>query len=655
MAIGGPPPAMSSLTPSPAELFLQARDADPALRQVAVEFEEAEGLLLAEGDLRVLVYQFRDDDPRQSEMHARSVARGAGVLALLTDSVVPDRIGRLLHELPHFDYLEAPHEPQRLARHLRRLFSTLRWEREAREARSELAANRDQLKEIQSIGIALSAERNLDTLLTMIVEKARQITHADAGSLYIVEGDRDGDDTQRRLRFKISQNDSIQVPFSEFTLPLDASSIAGYVATSRKSLILDDCYLLPDDSPVRFNKSFDEKFSYRTKSMLGVPLVTRGGEMIGVLQLINRKLDPNVRLTPEKTEAAVIPFTRADVELVESLASAAAVAMDNALLNEEIRNLFEGFVLASVKAIESRDPTTSGHSGRVAELTVGLAEKVDRLDSGPLRELRFSVQQLREIRYASLLHDFGKIGVREEVLVKANKLYPWDYDLVEARFRYVKKALEAGYLKKELALLRAKRTDETQALRALRRKYREELAELDRFTDIIAEANRPTVLAEGNFDALQKIARQTFRDLDGTRKPLLEPHEVANLSIRKGSLNDEEFRQIQSHVTHTYEFLQKISWTRDLKNVPVIAYMHHEKLNGRGYPERKPAPEIPVQSRMMTISDIYDALTASDRPYKKALPAEKALSIIEDEVKLGQLDPHLFEVFVQAGVYKLTA
>jgi HD-GYP domain-containing protein (c-di-GMP phosphodiesterase class II) len=648
---------MSSLLKSPADLFQEAKSLDARLTGLSLEYDLGEAALLVKGNRRILFYAYDPSSAKLKQLHEQAVQSGDGIVILLPDTTIPAEVNKWLQGVPHFDYIEPPFEPLRIARHIAHVITSIKWEDETRLARHELHASRERLKEIQQIGIALSAERDLDSLLSMIVEKARLITHADAGSLYIVEGDDEatGLDT-RRLRFKISQNDSITVPFSEFTMPIGTGSIAGYVAYTSDVLNLSDVYHLPDETPFSFNRSFDEKFQYRSKSMLVVPMNNRHGDLIGVLQLINRKKDPQVKLTPEITDYIVHEFSPADVEVVEALASAAAVSLENAFLYEEIHRLFQGFVVASVSAIESRDKTTSGHSSRVASLTVGLAEKVDRLANGPLKEVKFSRQQLREIEYASLLHDFGKIGVPEQVLVKADKLYPADFQLVEARFKYIKKALEADFLFKQNQMLLEKgKRASVKALREFEEAYRREVQQLDHFMEVVREANRPSILAEGNFEALQEMAKKTFRDLDGVEKPILTETEVLNLSLPKGSLNEEERLKIERHVSHTYEFLRAIPWTKELRNIPRIAYMHHEKLNGKGYPQRVAAQEIPLQSRMMTISDIYDALTASDRPYKKAVPREKALDIISYEVKEGLLDQELFQVFVESEVYKLTA
>ena len=297
---------------------------------------------------------------------------------------------------------------------------------------------------------------------------------------------------------------------------------------------------------------------------------------------------------------------------------------------------------ASVLAIEQRDPTTAGHSGRVATLTVGLARAVEKAPPPAWREARFDAAALQQLRYAALLHDFGKVGVREHVLVKADKLYPQELALLSARFDLIRAQLERDVLQRRL--------DGRDPADPVAR-----LGELGLFWDVVLAANRPTVLPAEASAGLSEIATRSFVDARGEARPYLTPGELTLLSIPKGLLSDAERLEIESHVTHTFNFLQQIPWTRALRRVPEIAYGHHEKLDGRGYPRQVPAAGIAVESRMMTISDIYDALTASDRPYKKAMPAERALDILGDEAKRGQVDGALLEVFVGAGVWKETA
>ena len=522
-----------------------------------------------------------------------------------------------------------------------------------RHARSTAVDRTRELAELSAIGMALTTERDLGSLLGLILSHARRVTGADAGSLYLVERDDDGAPTQ--LRFASSQNHSLpSLPFSSYTVPIDYSSLAGYAAATGGPLVIGDVYMLPDGAVYRQNRSFDDSFGYRTKSMLVLPMKTHRAEVIGVLQLINRKEDPDAVLSSvESVEREVVPFDSHCVEMTTALASQAAVAIENGRLYEDIERLFEGFVTAAVTAIESRDPATSGHSGRVATMTVSLAEAVDRLATGPYREVSFTREQLRELRYAGLLHDFGKVGVREQVLVKEKKLYPQDLDLIRHRFAYLDQRTELEFERARADLLLAHGRDAYDAglhrLECERRKRREELA---RFLDTIVQANEPTVLAEGSFEALEAIGHRTFVDFDGRTRPLLEDHELQFLMIRRGNLDEQERREIESHVTHTYRFLEQIPWTRELQAIPRIAYAHHEKLNGCGYPNRVTGVEIPVQARIMTIADIYDALTATDRPYKRAVPRQRALDILNMEAREGTIDPTLLETFIGARVFE---
>ena len=522
----------------------------------------------------------------------------------------------------------------------------------ARTARHDAADRARELTELTAIGVALSTERDLHTLLDLILTQARRLTNADAGSLYLVEKDDSG--APYRLRCAIAQNHSLPgLPFETFTVPISHASLSGYAAATGEPLVIGDVYLLPDDSSYKQNRSFDDKVGYRTKSMLVLPMKSHRDEIVGVLQLINRKRSPDVRLTaPDIVEREVTTFDERCVELTTALASQAAVAIENGKLYEDIERLFEGFVTAAVTAIESRDPTTSGHSARVATLTVGLAEVVDRVSDGEFRNVNFTREQLRELRYAGLLHDFGKVGVREQVLVKQKKLYPSDLEIIRNRFGYLIQRSDLEFERERadfvLANGQARYTEELARIAAIRDGRR---AELRQFLDSIVSANEPTVLPEGSFEALHEINRRTFVDFEGQERPLLEDHELQFLMIRKGNLDEKERREIESHVTHTYRFLEQIPWTRELRHIPQIAYGHHEKLNGRGYPNAVTAEAIPVQTRMMTIADIFDALTATDRPYKRAVPVDRAISILHMEANDGMLDKSLLDAFVEARVF----
>ena len=507
---------------------------------------------------------------------------------------------------------------------------------------------RYELSELVEIARALTQERNIDRLLDLILEKSRFITGADAGSIYIVEPNAHGG--EGRLRFKLSQNESVEFASGEFTIPISTRSIAGAAVVTRRAINIPDTYTIGPDQPFAFDHSFDERVGYRTKSMIAMPMISAEDEVIAVIQLINKKRMPEKRLaTPEDVEREVIPFDPRSQDLLATLASQAGIALENALLYAEIRELFEGFVRASVSAIEQRDPTTSGHSLRVSVLSVKLAQVVDRAD-GRFRDVRFSPRDLTELEYAALLHDFGKIGVREQVLVKAKKLYPHELDQVRSRFAYARKAAEADVLGRKVAMMREgacasdlARLDEELALR---------FRELDEAWRVIAEANEPTVLKEGDFTRIAELGARTYLGPDGEPSLLLLPAEVESLQVTRGSLNAVEIGEIRSHVVHTHAFLSKIPWGKNFLRVPEIAGSHHEKLNGHGYPRGISADQIPIQSKIMAIADIYDALTARDRPYKRAVPVDRALAILGYEVKDGHIDGDLVKAFVEAEVYK---
>lgn len=508
-----------------------------------------------------------------------------------------------------------------------------------------------ELEELNRIGIALSETRDVGQLLDLILRKSREITSADAGSLYLVEQA----DGTGRLRFKLTQNDSVEFPFTEFTLPITDQSIAGYCALHGKVVELADAYRVPKSMPFQFNKSFDDQAGYRTRSLLALPMKNGKGEVLGVLQLLNCKRNWKAKLADAKAVAKnVHAFPEHAVRLGLSLASQAAVAYENSRLYRDIENLFDGFVQASVKAIEQRDPTTSGHSHRVSEMTVALAEAVDRESRGPYSELRFSREQMKEIRYAALLHDFGKVGVREEVLVKAKKLYPLQYARLMDRFDYIRRDIEATAAEKKVeALLYHSKREATEKMKAIDAESSLLIAELERCAEFVARVNEPTIMPSHDFAFAGEMAKKSYLDPRGTERPYLTEDEVQMLSIPRGSLDPEERRQIELHVLHSFAFLAQIPWTQEYKQIPEIARAHHEKLNGKGYPYGLNSAAIPVQAKMMTICDIFDALSATDRPYKRAVPTDRALDILKFCVREGEVDGELLRLFVDAQVYRV--
>jgi HD-GYP domain-containing protein (c-di-GMP phosphodiesterase class II) len=542
-----------------------------------------------------------------------------------------------------------------------------------RRPRSNAARSARELSELNRIGIALSETRDVDQLLSLILQKAREITSADAGSLYLLErgeaspgvasrpeGAGRGaseSDGKPRLRFQLTQNASVQFPFREHVLPLTETSMAGYSALHGEVLELADAYRIPKSRPYRFNAWFDEQSGYLTRSLITVPMKNGRGEVLGVLQLINCKRNGHAVLqNAAAVKRHVHPFPGHAVGMALSLASQAAVAYENSRLYRDIENLFDGFVNAAVTAIEQRDPTTSGHSQRVCSMTVALAEAVDRASDGAYAALHFSAQQLRELRYAALLHDFGKVGVREEVLIKAKKLYPLQLERLRDRFAYIRRDREARAAEEKVAmLLTLPRAEAELRFAAVDEETRRVLGEIARYEEFVEKANEPALLAARESTALGEIATRTYRDGQGADRPYITADELRLLSIARGSLDADERLQIESHVEHSFRFLMHIPWIKGLRSIPEIARSHHEKLNGKGYPRGLTSPEIPVQAKIMTICDIYDALSASDRPYKKAVPAERALDILKSCVREEEIDAELLRVFVEAEVYRLGA
>jgi HD-GYP domain-containing protein (c-di-GMP phosphodiesterase class II) len=505
------------------------------------------------------------------------------------------------------------------------------------EAGFQRLRDRQDMDRLNEVGRALASEHNLDQLLDLILTHGRDLLRAQAGSIYLAQEGAEG----RELLFAHTQNAVVNLPYHRFRVPVSVDSMAGFVALTGATLNIPDVYALPADAPYRFNRSFDLQTNYRTTSMLVVPLQDIGGQVLGVIQFINRQEDAGAG--PRSA-----PFRAEHERLALSLAGQAGVAMRNARLREAIEVLFEQFVHASVTAIEQRDPVTSGHSSRVASLTVGLAEAVNRTATGPFGGLAFSAQQLRELRYASLLHDFGKVGVREEVLVKAKKLAPGRLEVLLQRLRQRQDETALAQLKRDWA---AGRPFDSRAWAALLEVQEEEAR---RLMDVLVRSNEPTVMAQDLADGLGVVECLRYTRWDGAEAGILEPDDLASLAIRKGSLSEREREEIESHVTHTFEFLSQIPWTPDLAAVPAIAYAHHERLNGLGYPRRLSAPEIPVQSRAMAIADVFDALTAADRPYKKAVPLERSLDILGQDARGGHLDPDLLGIFIEARVFERT-
>ena len=395
--------------------------------------------------------------------------------------------------------------------------NTLKWLQQPTQATELL------IEQLLDIGVALSDTYDLGELLDLILSKSREITCSDAGSVYLVD---ELNVKECKLVFKAAQNDSLpDLAFQEQALAITSESLTGYVALTGQSLNLADAYNLPKNTPYKFDKSFDEKTGYRTCSVLILPIQNRHLEVLGVLQLINRKIQSNVLLTQENAKELTQPYSEWEEKILTSLASQAAISIERNNLQENIENLFEGFVKASVRAIEARDSCTSGHSERVAKLTVGLSQEVNMINSGIFSEIYFSNQQIQELRYAALLHDFGKIGVPEAILTKRKKLYQEQLELIQQRFSLAQRTLEMEYAQTKYKYLSGHLSDIYQShtqkscllcqkIKNLDLELEVAITQLNDYWQTILTANEPKILAEEPLKQLQEISLYTYKDID---------------------------------------------------------------------------------------------------------------------------------------------
>lgn len=523
---------------------------------------------------------------------------------------------------------------------------------------------RDQ-EDLIHIGKSLNTEKDPYELIKLILLMSKKITAADAGSIYIVEQSEDG---KKRLRFTYSHTFSRDIPLQEFVMDLNKKSIAGYVAVTGNILNIPDVYVLPRNAPYSHNSSFDQQHNYTTRSMLVVPMRNHIDEIIGVIQLINSKeyIKGNTERTgneafeimlktPEDFQKKVVAFDERYESLLESVASQAAIAIENNRMMIQIQNQFEEFVKASVSAVESLDTATAGHAFRVSEMCKGMARAVNSEKSGYYKEISFTDTQIRELEYAALLHDFGKVYININIFLKEKKLFPHELDNLILKFNYLYRFVELGCnLKKTSGA--GKVSDENR--KSSQSANELQLEEIKEIKNKLKDLNEPTIKEDNPEKILSEIQSKIQKiqcyDIDGNKIDMLSSNEQMNLSIHRGSLNPLERKEIESHVTHTFNFVSNIPWPPEFKNIPEIVLNHHEKLDGSGYPNgRKGRESIPVQSRMMAIADIYDALVAADRPYKKALSIEGALSILQEEADRNKLDPDLINIFIKNKIYNI--
>ncbi len=507
------------------------------------------------------------------------------------------------------------------------------------------------LEQLNEIGASLSKERDITRLLESILLAAKAITNADGGTLYRMLDDHSA------LRFEILRTDSLRIamggtsanPISFPNLPLldesgapNDSLVAAYAAIHHQTVNIADAYTEPnfDFSGTRH---FDERTGYRSKSFLAVPMKNHEGEVIGVLQLINAQ---------QPGSTTVVPFSVSDQSLVESLASQAAIALTNRLLMSQLEALFESFINLINLAIDEKSHYTGGHCQRVPALTMMLAEAVNATTQGPLASFTMDDRDRYELKIAGLLHDCGKVTTPVHVVDKATKLQTlFDrIELIDTRFEVLKRDAEIAALRQQLELRNKVNADAESAIWA---GYRAEMDALEsdraflRKTNVGAETTKEEALQRVRQIAVSRV----WRNVQGVETEFLTSDELENLTIRAGTLTQAERNTINHHIVATIKMLEKLPWPKHLRNVPEYAGGHHERMDGKGYPKGLTRDQMSVQARVMGIADIFEALTASDRPYKPGMKLSQAMGIMQRFKQNGHIDPDLFDVFVGEKVY----
>ena len=507
-----------------------------------------------------------------------------------------------------------------------------------------------QIERLADIGIALSGEHDQDKLLEMIMDEARRFTMADAGTLYMFKKDEKGEE---KLFFEILQNETLGVRMGGTTgekieLPpveLRKSNVSAYAAITGKSVNIPDVYesdLFDFTGP----RKYDEQTGYRSKSMLVVPMRDHEDVNIGVLQLLNAR-DPK--------SGAVIPFSKDFESLTMSLASQAAVAISNARLITGMEELIDSIVTVMATAIDERSPYTAGHIRRVAELGVALCKTINEQKTGVFSFTNFNDDQLKEMRIAGWMHDIGKITTPVHIVDKATKLQTL-FDRVEmlkTRFMTIEATEHSAWLEKKLEMY--KKGTPAKKIAEEEKQTEERIGRIRDDLKFLVNANSGgEFMDDERMDRVTVIAQKTF-SFNGKDKHYLTDDELQNLLIRKGTLLDSERKVMQDHAAISIRMLDKIPFTKKLKNVPRYAGGHHEAIDGSGYPKGLKGDEIPLEARILALVDFFEALTASDRPYKKAMPIDQVMKILRNEVEKKKLDKDLFELFEREGFHKLYA
>lgn len=512
----------------------------------------------------------------------------------------------------------------------------------------------EQISNLAQIGLALSKERDMSKLLEMILLEAKRISNSDGGTLYMMTDD-------KRLKFEIMMTDSLNfhmggtsgedIPFYPVKLFDDEgepnnSMVAAYVGISGETVNIQDAYKA-EGFDFSGTKMFDEKTGYHSKSFLTVPLKNHEDEIIGVLQLLNAQTNKSKK---------IIEFSSEIQGKVEALASQAAVAITNKNLIKDLENLFESFIKLIASAIDAKSPYTGGHCERVPEITMLLADAVQKTKSGPFADFKLSDQEMYELKIAAWLHDCGKVATPEFVVDKSTKLETI-YDRineVETRFAVLQRDHEIKRLKKELLIERDEslsHKDKKKKMDMLKKDYRKTIRKIKNDLSFVQESNvGGEFMSDDKKQRIHEIAQYRWKP-NGKMQNFLSEDEIYNLTIPRGTLTPEERQVINDHIVVTINMLDELPYPKHLKNIPEFAGGHHEKLDGTGYPKGLTKEEMSIQARIMAIADIFEALTARDRPYKKGKTLSQAMRILGFMKDDAHIDVDLFDIFVKQKIY----
>ena len=539
--------------------------------------------------------------------------------------------------------IELPWEDKRLGHLLKVVVS------EVKQYADDQSAH---IKKLAQIGLALSMEKDIGRLLELIVDEARSLSGADAGTLYIMDKD------HQNLHFEIMQNSSLnirmkgtgKIGLSLPDVPLyiengpNYANVCSYVALIGETINIPDAYRA-DGFDFSGTREYDAATGYRCRSMLVIPMKNHENRIIGVLQLFNAK-DPET--------ADIVSFSEAHADLIAALASQAAVALTNTQLIEDLSGLFYAFIKSIATAIDEKSPHTGGHINRVVALTMMIADAINAADTGPFKDIYFDESALEELRMAAWMHDVGKITTPEYLLDKSTRLNGISdgFELIRTRFALIRETLEKKLLTQKLALPHTPCENDCEQCRTLDEQHHQDLARLEDDLDFIKCCNHPAeTMDDAKIARLNSISQKTYA-MDRKRYPYLTETEVAKLSIPKGTLDASERAAIENHAQMTYRILSQLPFPARLKNVPLYSAAHHERPDGKGYPNGLSGDALPLQARVLAIADVFEALTARDRPYKDPIKISGVLEIMAQMKDRHHIDADIYDLFVKNQIFE---